>query len=127
MISRSILFRARNVSNEVAETIKTRILFSITCLENRVVYEIMWRNNVQPDRLYIIFVILSVCFILFYFISSYSVVETSYNITFGIVGLLIISIFGSGSLMWLICPTPSVICLTYYLNFLTMFVVFTGG
>jgi hypothetical protein len=30
--------------------------------------------------------------------------------------------------MWLICPTPSVmICLPYYLKFLTLFVVFIGG
>jgi hypothetical protein len=27
----------------------------------------------------------------------------------------------------LICPTPSVICLPYYLKFLTLFVVFIGG
>ena len=45
----------------------------------------------------------------------------------GIIGLLIISIFGGGSLMWLICPTHSVICLPYYLKFLTLFVVFIGG
>jgi hypothetical protein len=27
----------------------------------------------------------------------------------------------------LICPTPSVICLPYYLRFLTLFVVILGG
>ena len=54
-------------------------------------------------------------------------VETSCNVMFGIIGLLIISIFGGGSLMWLICSTPSVICLPYYLKFLTLFVVFMGG
>jgi hypothetical protein len=54
-------------------------------------------------------------------------VETSYNMVFGIIGLLIISIFGGGSLMWLICLTPSMICLPYYLMFLTLFVVFLGG
>ena len=31
--------------------------------------------------------------------SSYSMVETSYNIVFGIIGLLIVSIFVGGSLM----------------------------
>jgi hypothetical protein len=46
---------------------------------------------------------------------------------FGIIGLLIISIFGGGSVIWLICPTPSVFCLPYYLKFLTLFVVFVGG
>jgi hypothetical protein len=35
---------------------------------------------------------------------------------FGITGLLVISIFGGGSLIWLICPTPAVICLHYYLK-----------
>nr|WNH36508.1 NADH dehydrogenase subunit 5 [Nasutitermes nigritus] len=63
----------------------------------------------------------------FNFVPSYSVVETNYNMMVGMVGLLIMSIFGGGSLMWLICPTPSVICLPYYLKFLTLFVVFLGG
>ena len=49
-------------------------------------------------------------------------VETSYNMMFGIVSLLIVSVFGGGCLVWLICPTP-VICLPYYLKFLTLFVV----
>jgi hypothetical protein len=53
-------------------------------------------------------------------------VETSYNMMFGIICLLVISIFGGGSLIWLICPTP-LICLSYYLKFLTLFVVFKGG
>jgi len=40
-------------------------------------------------------------------------IEISYNMVFSIIGLLIISMFGGGSLMWLICPIPSVICLPY--------------
>nr|WNL53881.1 NADH dehydrogenase subunit 5 [Microtermes sp.] len=63
----------------------------------------------------------------FNFVSSHSVVETSYNMVCGMVGLLVMSIFGGSSLMWLICPTPSVICLPYYLSFLTLLVVFLGG
>jgi NADH-ubiquinone oxidoreductase chain 5 len=63
----------------------------------------------------------------FNFLSSYSTVETNYNTMFGINGLLIISIFGGGALMWLICPTPSIICLPYYLKFLTLFVMFVGA
>nr|AQP27162.1 NADH dehydrogenase subunit 5 [Pericapritermes sp. 4 TB-2017] len=80
---------------------------------------------------------LTVCysFRLFYFVlcgdfnftSSFSMVESNYNMVFGMIGLLVMSIFGGGSLMWLICPTPSVICLPYYLSFLTLFVVFVGG
>nr|WMY24175.1 NADH dehydrogenase subunit 5 [Nasutitermes sp.] len=63
----------------------------------------------------------------FNFVPSYSMVETNYSMMIGMVGLLVMSIFGGGSLMWLICPTPSMICLPYYLKFLTLFVVFLGG
>nr|YP_009351372.1 NADH dehydrogenase subunit 5 [Foraminitermes rhinoceros]AQP29421.1 NADH dehydrogenase subunit 5 [Foraminitermes rhinoceros] len=63
----------------------------------------------------------------FNFVSSYSMAETSYNMVSGMIGLLVMSIFGGSALMWLICPTPSVICLPYYLSFLTLFVVFIGG
>jgi hypothetical protein len=35
----------------------------------------------------------------FNFVPSYSMVETSYNIAFGVIGLLIMSVFGGGSLM----------------------------
>jgi hypothetical protein len=35
----------------------------------------------------------------FNFVTSYSMVETSYNIMFGMTGLLIMSIFGGGSLI----------------------------
>jgi hypothetical protein len=38
----------RNVSDK--KKIKTHILGSTTFLENRAVYEIMWKNIVQPDR-----------------------------------------------------------------------------
>jgi hypothetical protein len=33
----------------VVEKIKTHILFSITFSENRDVYEVMWKNMVEPD------------------------------------------------------------------------------
>nr|YP_009250500.1 NADH dehydrogenase subunit 5 [Coptotermes michaelseni]AMX22751.1 NADH dehydrogenase subunit 5 [Coptotermes michaelseni] len=63
----------------------------------------------------------------FNFVSSYSMVETNYNMVVGMIGLLTMSVLGGSSLMWLICPTPSVICLPYYLSFLTFFVVLLGG
>nr|YP_009250643.1 NADH dehydrogenase subunit 5 [Heterotermes cf. occiduus 3.12.2.AUS]AMX22972.1 NADH dehydrogenase subunit 5 [Heterotermes cf. occiduus 3.12.2.AUS] len=63
----------------------------------------------------------------FNFVSSYSMTETNYNMVVGMVGLLTMSVLGGSSLMWLICPTPSVICLPYYLKFLTFFVVLLGG
>jgi len=54
-------------------------------------------------------------------------VETSYNIVFGMTGLLIMPIFGGGTLIWLTCATISIICLPCYLKFLTLFVLFVGG
>jgi hypothetical protein len=35
---------------QIVEKIKTHILCSMTCFENRVVYETMWQNMVEPDR-----------------------------------------------------------------------------
>jgi NADH-ubiquinone oxidoreductase chain 5 len=63
----------------------------------------------------------------FNFVFSHSMVGTAYNIVFGMTGLLVISIFGGSFLMWLICPTPSIICLPYYLRFFTVLVVVVGG
>ena len=67
---------------------------------------------------------LTVCYFfrLFYFVSSCSLVETSYNMVFDLIDLLIISILGGSSFMRLIFPTPSVICLRYYLKFLPLLV-----
>ena len=52
IISRLILLRIRNVSTEFAEKIKkSHFLFkNVFPPENRAVYEIMWRNMVEPDR-----------------------------------------------------------------------------
>ena len=44
----------------------------------------------------------------------------------GVIGLLVMSIFGGVTLMWLICPTPPVIWLTSRLKFVNLFVVFFG-
>jgi NADH-ubiquinone oxidoreductase chain 5 len=49
----------------------------------------------------------------FNFVPSYSMVETSYNMICGMFGLLVMSNCAGGSLIWLICPTPSVICLLF--------------
>jgi hypothetical protein len=35
---------------KVVEKIKTHILCLVTFFENRAVYEIMWKNTVEPDR-----------------------------------------------------------------------------
>nr|YP_009351515.1 NADH dehydrogenase subunit 5 [Macrotermes muelleri]AQP29802.1 NADH dehydrogenase subunit 5 [Macrotermes muelleri] len=63
----------------------------------------------------------------FNFVSSHSMGEAGYSMVAGMIGLLIMSVFGGSSLMWLICPTPSVVCLPYYLSFLTLLVIILGG
>nr|UXX49959.1 NADH dehydrogenase subunit 5 [Chrysotus sp.] len=45
----------------------------------------------------------------------------------GMMGLLIMSIMGGSMLSWLIFPTPSMICLPFYLKLLTPFVCLLGG
>jgi len=48
-ISRVILLRIRNFSDKVVQKIKTHILCSITFFaENLAVYEVMWKNVVEP-------------------------------------------------------------------------------
>ena len=49
-ISRSVLLRMKNVTDNIVEKIKTRILCPITVSENRPVYEILWKNMVEPGR-----------------------------------------------------------------------------
>nr|QNE85616.1 NADH dehydrogenase subunit 5 [Hybos culiciformis] len=45
----------------------------------------------------------------------------------GMMGLMIMSVIGGAMLNWLIFPTPSMICLPYYLKHLTLFVCILGG
>jgi hypothetical protein len=40
----------RNVPDKIVEKIKQLILRSITFVENRAVYEIMWKNIVEPGK-----------------------------------------------------------------------------
>jgi len=40
----------RNVQDKIVENNKTHILYSIAFSENRAVYEIKWKNIVEPDR-----------------------------------------------------------------------------
>ena len=51
-ISRSFLFRMRNVANKFVDKIKTHFMFSNSPPppQNRAVYEVMWGNMVEPDR-----------------------------------------------------------------------------
>nr|URX53287.1 NADH dehydrogenase subunit 5 [Glyptotermes sp. 11 AB-2022a] len=58
----------------------------------------------------------------FYFIS-----ESSYNMLYGMFGLMLFAVFGGSMMSWIIFPTPSMICLPLYLSFLTIFVSLLGG
>ena len=51
IISRSVLLIMRNVSDKsCTENQNTHFVFSNFFSENRAVYEIMWKNMVEPDR-----------------------------------------------------------------------------
>jgi hypothetical protein len=49
IISRSVV-RMRSVSDKFVDKIETHILCSVTIFEIRALYEIMWKNTVQPGR-----------------------------------------------------------------------------
>jgi hypothetical protein len=50
IISRGILLKLKIVQTEVVQKFKTQMLCSVTFSENHAVYEIMWKNMVEPDR-----------------------------------------------------------------------------
>nr|ACA61253.1 NADH dehydrogenase subunit 5 [Gastrimargus marmoratus] len=57
----------------------------------------------------------------------YSFNDSSYYISFGMIGLLIVAVFGGGFLSWLIFPVPYLVVLPWYLKFLTLFVIIIGS
>nr|YP_009988367.1 NADH dehydrogenase subunit 5 [Anapodisma miramae]QNM39666.1 NADH dehydrogenase subunit 5 [Anapodisma miramae] len=61
------------------------------------------------------------------FYSSFSFNDKGFFISFGMISLLFVSIFGGSLLSWLIFPIPCMIVLPYYLKFLTMTVVILGS
>jgi hypothetical protein len=44
-----IVLRMRNTSEKCVQKIRTHFVFSDFLSENRAVYEIMWKNMVDPD------------------------------------------------------------------------------
>ena len=51
IVSRCILLRIRSISDEgCRENQNTHFMFNNFFSENRVVYEIMWKNAVEPER-----------------------------------------------------------------------------
>nr|YP_009227662.1 NADH dehydrogenase subunit 5 [Phlaeoba tenebrosa]AHI52116.1 NADH dehydrogenase subunit 5 [Phlaeoba tenebrosa] len=61
------------------------------------------------------------------FYSSSSFDDSSYYISFGMIALLFVAVFGGSFLSWLIFPIPQMIVLPYYLKFLTIIVVILGS
>nr|QOL00979.1 NADH dehydrogenase subunit 5 [Gomphocerippus rufus] len=61
------------------------------------------------------------------FYSSFSFNDKSYFISFGMLSLLFVAVFGGSLLSWLIFPIPYMIVLPYYLSFLTIFTVVLGA
>nr|YP_010704141.1 NADH dehydrogenase subunit 5 [Chorthippus dubius]WCO87351.1 NADH dehydrogenase subunit 5 [Chorthippus dubius] len=61
------------------------------------------------------------------FYSSFSFNDSSYFISFGMLSLLFVAVFGGSLLSWLIFPIPYMVVLPIYLSLLTIFVVFLGA
>nr|QPL16988.1 NADH dehydrogenase subunit 5 [Chorthippus sp. AHNU01] len=61
------------------------------------------------------------------FYSSFSFDDSSYFISFGMLSLLFVAVFGGSLLSWLIFPIPYMIVLPYYLKLLTIFVIVLGA
>nr|URX52722.1 NADH dehydrogenase subunit 5 [Incisitermes nr. barretti] len=80
---------------------------------------------------------LTVCysFRLFYYVfcgdfnlsSFYSISDDNINMVLGMIGLMLIAVFGGSMLSWMIFKTPSMLCLPFYLKFLAIFVSLLGG
>nr|YP_003359199.1 NADH dehydrogenase subunit 5 [Ognevia longipennis]ACF71048.1 NADH dehydrogenase subunit 5 [Ognevia longipennis] len=61
------------------------------------------------------------------FYSNFSFNDNSFFISFGMIFLLFVAVFGGSLLSWLIFPIPYMIVLPYYLKFLTITVVIFGS
>nr|URX54351.1 NADH dehydrogenase subunit 5 [Cryptotermes cavifrons] len=80
---------------------------------------------------------LTVCysFRLFYYVfcgdfnlsSFYSISDDNSNMLVGMVGLMLVAVFGGSLLSWLIFCTPTMVCLPFYLSLLVVFVSLLGG
>nr|URX54416.1 NADH dehydrogenase subunit 5 [Rugitermes aridus] len=80
---------------------------------------------------------LTVCysFRLFYYVfcgdfnssSYYFISDNNFNMVCGMVGLMVVTVFGGSLMSWIIFDTPSMICLPLYLSFLVILVSLLGG
>nr|URX53961.1 NADH dehydrogenase subunit 5 [Cryptotermes domesticus] len=80
---------------------------------------------------------LTVCysFRLFYYVFSgdfnlssfYNIGDDSLSMLYGMVGLMLIAVFGGSMLSWVIFYVPPMVCLPFYLSFMAIFVSLLGG
>nr|URH16989.1 NADH dehydrogenase subunit 5 [Calcaritermes emarginicollis]URH17002.1 NADH dehydrogenase subunit 5 [Calcaritermes brevicollis]URX54377.1 NADH dehydrogenase subunit 5 [Calcaritermes brevicollis] len=80
---------------------------------------------------------LTVCysFRLFYYVfcgdfnlsSLYYISESNINMLYGMLGLMVVAVSGGSMLSWMVFHVPSMICLPFYLKFLTISVSLLGG
>jgi hypothetical protein len=56
---------------EIVQNIKTHILYSTTFTGGRAIYEIMWKNVVEPDRDGMLFILMHIPFTLYYIKSGH--------------------------------------------------------
>nr|URX53261.1 NADH dehydrogenase subunit 5 [Glyptotermes perparvus] len=59
--------------------------------------------------------------------SFYYIGEDNSNMLLGMFGLMLVAVFGGSLMSWMIFNTPSMVCLSFYLKFLTIFVSLLGG
>nr|URX53779.1 NADH dehydrogenase subunit 5 [Cryptotermes havilandi] len=80
---------------------------------------------------------LTVCysFRLFYYVfcgdfnlsSFYNIGDDNIKMLYGMVGLMLVAVFGGSMLSWIIFYAPAMVCLPFYLSFMTIFVSLLGG
>nr|WHM51921.1 NADH dehydrogenase subunit 5 [Incisitermes schwarzi] len=80
---------------------------------------------------------LTVCysFRLFYYVfcgefnlsSFYNISDDNSYMMYGMIGLMLVAVFGGSLLSWVIFCTPSMVCLPFYLSVLVIFVSLLGG
>nr|URX54403.1 NADH dehydrogenase subunit 5 [Cryptotermes havilandi] len=80
---------------------------------------------------------LTVCysFRLFYYVfcgdfnlsSFYNIGDDNISMLYGMVGLMLVAVFGGSMLSWIIFYAPAMVCLPFYLSFMAIFVSLFGG
>nr|YP_010117812.1 NADH dehydrogenase subunit 5 [Cryptotermes havilandi]QPN53784.1 NADH dehydrogenase subunit 5 [Cryptotermes havilandi]URX52845.1 NADH dehydrogenase subunit 5 [Cryptotermes havilandi] len=80
---------------------------------------------------------LTVCysFRLFYYVfcgdfnlsSFYNIGDDNISMLYGMVGLMLVAVFGGSMLSWIIFYAPVMVCLPFYLSFMAIFVSLFGG